>query len=332
MHVGIVGAGRIGHLHAEILHGQSGVTRVSVADVETARAEALATTVPGVHVIGDVSALIADIDALVITAATSAHVELILQGVAAGKPTFCEKPISLDLASTRQVVEQTAASGVPVQIGFQRRFDAGFVAAHRLVQAGDLGTLYIVRLIGHDPAPPHEEYIPVSGGLFRDFSVHDFDGLRFVTGQEVVEVYADGSVCEFPVFEKYADIDTGAALLKLQSGALAVLTATRHNAYGYDIRMEVVGSRDSVAVGLDERTPLRSLESTNITMCNPPWPNFQERFRTAYEAELATFLQVARGETASPCSATDAMEALRIALACDLSRAERRPVRLEEIT
>lgn len=332
MYVGVIGAGRIGHLHARILCDLPRVDRVAVTDAVPSRAEALASELIGVHAVRDVATLVEEVDALVITAATSAHVELILRGVAAAKPTFCEKPISLDMAGTGRVVEQARASGVPVQIGFQRRFDAGFSAARRHVETGEVGTLYIVRLIGHDPAPPHEEYIPVSGGLFRDFSVHDFDALRFVTGEEVVEVYADGSVCAFPVFEKYEDIDTGAALLKLESGAIAILTSTRHNAHGYDIRMELVGSKDSIAVGLDERTPLRSVEATNLTLSNPPYPNFQERFRAAYEAELAAFVQLANGEITNPCTPEDAMEALRIALACDLSRAEHRPVRVQEIT
>lgn len=332
MQLGIIGAGRIGRLHAEILAGMPDVAAVTIADIDREAAANVAASLAGVEAAGSVDALLDASDAIVITAATSAHVDLILQGVNRGLPTFCEKPISLDLESTHRVVAEAAAARVPVQIGFQRRFDRGYVAAQRHVAAGDLGTLYIIRLIGHDPAPPHEAYIPVSGGLFRDFSVHDFDALRFVTGDEVVEVYADGSVCEFPVFEKYNDIDTGAALLKMRSGAIALLNSTRHNAIGYDIRMEVVGSRDSIAVGLDERSPFRSVEDTNLTLSSPPYPNFQERFRAAYEAELAAFLQLAKGEIDNPCTPEDAMEALRLAVACDRSRAEHRPVALEEVT
>lgn len=331
MHIGVIGAGRIGTLHAHILNGNARVSGVSVADVDRARADALAAAVPGVDAAEDVAGCIARSDAVVITAATSAHVDLILAGVVAGKPTFCEKPISLDLPGTRRVVERTRTTGVPVQIGFQRRFDAGFATAQERVASGGLGTLYVVRMIGHDPAPPHEAYIPVSGGLFRDFSVHDFDGLRFVTGQEVVEVYATGSVCAFDVFAKYDDIDTGAAVLTLESGAMATLTATRHNAYGYDIRMELVGSQDSIAVGLTEHTPLRLVDETDLELLRDVYANFQERFRTAYEVELDAFLALAAGEGPNACPPEEAMEALRIALACDRSRAERRPVRLEEI-
>jgi myo-inositol 2-dehydrogenase/D-chiro-inositol 1-dehydrogenase len=186
-------------------------------------------------------------------------------------------------------------------------------------------------MVGHDPAPPHEAYIPTSGGLFRDFGVHDFDALRFVTGQEVVEVYADGGVLGFPVFEKYGDIDTGVAVLTLESGARGLLSTTRHNPHGYDIRMELFGSGDSAVVGWDERTPLRSLEPGGPDLPADPYPNFQERFRSAYEAELQAFVEVAAGTRPNPCTVEDAMEALRVAVACDLSRTEHRPVRIDEV-
>ena len=268
---------------------------------------------------------------MVIAAATDAHADLIIRATKAGKPTFCEKPISLDLESTRTVVRHVVETGVTVQIGFQRRFDPGYQAARELVETGRLGTLYVVRMVGHDPAPPHDDYIPASGGLFRDFSVHDFDALRFVTGREVVEVYADGAVLGFPVFAKYDDIDTGVAILKLDSGALCLLSTTRHDPHGYDIRMELFGSGDSAVVGWDDRLPLRSLEPGGPALPADPYPNFQQRFRTAYQRELAAFVEVARGDRPNPCTVEDAMAAMVVAVACDRSRAEHRPVRLEDV-
>lgn len=217
-------------------------------------------------------------------------------------------------------------------MGFQRRFDPGYQAAHDLVAGGGLGDLYTVRMAGHDPEPPPEAYIAASGGLFRDFSVHDFDAIRFVTGQEVVSVYADGSVIEFPVFAGYDDIDTGAALLRLESGGLGILSVTRHNPLGYDIRMELHGSGDSVVVGWDEQTPIRSLEPGSEPLAGPAYTRFQERFRAAYQRELAAFLDYARGGRGCPCTVEDAREALRIAVACDISRAERRPVTMTEVS
>ncbi len=330
MRIGLIGTGRIGAYHAEILRDVPGVTQVSVTDVDIDSAARTAADL-GVDVTDSVEDLIEDVDAVVIAAATSAHAELVIQATDAGKPTFCEKPISLDLGSTRDVVRHVAAAGVPVQMGFQRRFDPGYQAARQLVETGKLGTVYVVRMVGHDPAPPHEAYIPQSGGLFRDFSVHDFDALRYVTGDEVVEVYADGGVLAFPVFARYDDIDTGAALLKVESGALCLLSTTRHDPYGYDVRMELFGSGDSAVVGWDDRTPLRSLEPDGPAVPAEPYSTFQERFRTAYERELAAFVEMARGERPSPCTVEDAMEALRIAIACDTSLAEHRPVRLREI-
>jgi len=330
MRIGLIGTGRIGTLHAEILAGLSGVQSVTVTDLDSKRAEAFATTY-GHGLASNVDDLLGLVDAVIITAATSAHAELIGRSVKAGLPVFCEKPIALDLESTQLIVSQVEESGAVVQMGFQRRFDPGYTRAQEMVASGALGTLYVVRMAGHDPEPPHEEYIPVSGGLFRDFSVHDFDALRFVTGQEVVEVYADGSVIAFPVFEKYGDIDTGVLTLRLESGALGILSVTRHDPLGYDIRMELFGSRDSVVVGWDDRMPLRSLEPGMPAPPGPAYTRFQDRFLLAYQRELAAFLDVARGERANPCTPQDALEALAIAVAADLSRAEHRPVRVEEV-
>jgi len=328
MRVGVIGTGRIGTLHATILDEMGVETLVTDADTERARSFAAELQIEAV---GSVDDLMERSDAIVITAATSAHAELIVAGVDAGLPVFCEKPIALDLETTRQVVDHVVRKDGRVQIGFQRRFDPGYVAARDLVQSGRLGTLFVVRMAGHDPDPPHEAYIPLSGGLFRDFSVHDFDALRFVTGQEVVEVYATGSVLEYPVFEKHDDIDTGVATLTLESGALAILSTTRRHPFGYDVRMELFGRDDSGVVGWDDRTPLRSLEPDGPTVPADPYRNFQDRFRRAYTDELAAFLEFARGERDNPCSVADAERALAVAVACDLSRAEHRPVRMEEV-
>jgi myo-inositol 2-dehydrogenase / D-chiro-inositol 1-dehydrogenase len=279
----------------------------------------------------EVDDLIATVDAVVIAAASSSHADLICRSADAGLPTFCEKPIALDLPSTAEVVDRVRATGAPLQMGFQRRFDRGYRSAHDLVHDGSLGRLYVVRMAGHDPEPPHPEYIPVSGGIFRDFAVHDFDALRFVTGREVEEVYADGSVIAFPLFDEFGDVDTAVATLRLSDGALAILSSTRHDPLGYDIRMELFGSADSISVGLDRRTPLRSVESTMSDSPDSPYRNFRERFAPAYRAEMDAFIDVAAGRRESPCTAEDALEALRTAVACDVSRAEHRPVRLAEV-
>jgi myo-inositol 2-dehydrogenase/D-chiro-inositol 1-dehydrogenase len=329
VHVGVVGVGRIGAYHASILMGLPGVDKVTVADVAEDRAAQVAADIGAIS--DSIEGVIAGADAVVITAATSAHTDLIVRSVDAGKPTFCEKPISIDLTSTDRIVDHVKSVGGRVHMGFQRRFDPGYRAAHDLVFSGRLGDLYTVRMAGHDPEPPHEGYIPQSGGIFRDFSVHDFDALRYVTGQEVVNVYADGSVLGFPIFAEYGDVDTGAGLLRLESGALAILSVARHNPLGYDVRMELHGSGDSVVVGWDDRTPIRSLEPGVPPLPGPAYTRFQDRFLTAYQLELGAFLEFAAGNGESPCTVEDAREALRIAVACDISRAEQRPVRLEEV-
>jgi myo-inositol 2-dehydrogenase/D-chiro-inositol 1-dehydrogenase len=330
MRIALLGAGRIGRLHARLLEATPGVEGVTIADVDPTRAADVAAAT-GVDAAGSIEAALDAADAIVIAAATSAHAELIRAGIERGLPTFCEKPLAASLEDTLSVAADIDRAGVPFQLGFQRRFDAAYGEVHRLVESGALGTLYLVRLAGHDPAPPHDDYIPQSGGIFRDFSIHDFDILRWMTGCEVEEVYADGAVRGFPIFARYDDIDTAVACLRLVDGPLTVLTTARHDPLGYDIRAEVFGSADSVTVGVGPRTPLRSVEPGVPPPAGPAWSDFLVRFEAAYAAELAAFVAVARGEIPSPCTAGDGVAALRVAEAADRSRREHRPVRLAEI-
>jgi myo-inositol 2-dehydrogenase/D-chiro-inositol 1-dehydrogenase len=330
MRIALIGAGRIGALHARLLSATPGVDELVVADALADRAATVAAEV-GARAAASIDAAMDGAEAVVIAAATNAHAELIRAALARRLPTFCEKPLALDLGDTIALAAEIERAGIPFQLGFQRRFDAGYREARRLVESGELGTLYAVRLAGHDPAPPHESYIPASGGLFRDFSIHDFDVLRWLTGDEVVEIYADGAVLGFEVFAKYGDVDTAAATLRLAGGALAVMTVARHDPLGYDIRTELFGSKDSVAVGLGPRMPLRSVEPGVPPPAGPVWQNFLVRFEDAYRAEFAAFVRVARGELPSPCTPRDGVEALRIAEAATLAVREHRIVRLSEI-
>jgi len=330
MKIALIGAGRIGRFHARLLSSTPGVDHLIVADADGARAAEVAGEV-GADAATSIDEAIAAADAIVIAAATSAHAELIRASIARGLPTFCEKPLSDDLEDTIAVAAEVDQSGVPFQLGFQRRFDPGYREARRKVETGELGTLYAVRLAGHDPAPPHESYIPQSGGLFRDLSIHDFDVLRWLTGAEVDEVYADGGVLGFPMFAKYGDVDTAVATLRLTTGALGVMTCARHDPLGYDIRAELFGSGDSVSVGLGPRTPMHSVEPGVPPPPGPAWANFIERFESAYAAEFVEFVRVARREIPSPCVAHDGLAAMRIAEAATRSLHEHRPVRLAEI-
>ena len=330
MRVAQLGAGRIGAMHAEILAGMVEPGTLTVADVDASRAQAVADAV-GARA-AEIGQAIQEADALVIAASSTAHPELIRAGIGRGIPIFCEKPLATSLKETTQLVGEIESSGIPFQLGFQRRFDAAYREARRLVEDGSLGTLYVLRMAGHDPAPPHEAYIPLSGGIFNDFSVHDFDVARWLTGQEFEEVYADGGVLGFPVFAKYDDVDTAVATMRLSGGTRAILSTTRHDPLGYDIRTELFGSGDSVAVGLGPMTPIRSLEPGVPPPAGPAWSMFIDRFRDAYENELRAFLRVARGEEESACTARDGLEAVRVAVAATRSLREHRPVRIAEVT
>jgi myo-inositol 2-dehydrogenase / D-chiro-inositol 1-dehydrogenase len=331
MRIGLAGVGRIGAFHADTLRRHPAVTELLVADADPARAEQVAQALEVTGLPSPAALFDAGLDALVIAAATDAHAELILAALDAGLPVFCEKPVAPDLAGTLAVVDRVAASTVPVQIGFQRRFDAGYVAAREAVLGGELGWLHTVRGGTLDPAPPPPGYVASSGGLFRDMLVHDFDIIRWVTGREVVEVYATGGNRGEEFFAAVGDVDTGSVLLTLDDGTLGQVAGTRYNPAGYDVRLELLGSAGSISVGLDNRLPLRSAEPGVSFPTGPAYPNFMERFRQAYAAELAAFLDVAAGRAPSPCTVDDALAAFRIAQACELSRHERRPARIDEV-
>jgi myo-inositol 2-dehydrogenase/D-chiro-inositol 1-dehydrogenase len=319
-------------MHARILAATPEVDELLIADAAPGLAAEVAAEIgPRARAAESPEAAMDGADAVVIAAATTAHASLIRAAIGRRRPTFCEKPLAADLEDTIALVTEIAAAGVPFQLGFQRRFDRGYLEARRLLESGELGTLYAVRLAGHDPAPPHEAYIPASGGLFRDFSIHDFDVLRWLTGDEVVEVYAVGSVRGFPVFAKYGDVDTAVATLTMASGVPGVMTVARHDPLGYDIRAELFGSRDSIAVGLGPRTPLRSVEPGVLPPAGPAWPNFIDRFEDAYRAEITAFVDVATSRITSPCTAYDGLQALRVAEAATRSLHEHRPVALDEI-
>jgi len=295
------------------------------------RAAAVAAELRVEHVDSPADVLTASIDGLVIAAATDAHAALILGSVDAGIPVFCEKPVAPDAAGTRAVLDKVRSSPVPVQIGFQRRYDAGFAAARAAVSSGELGWVHTLRAGTLDPAPPTPEYLATSGGLFRDCSVHDFDAIRWVTGQDVTEVYALGANRGAAFFRDVGDVDTAAALLTLTDGSMAHVAATRYNAAGYDVRLEVLGSRQSISVGLDDRLPLRSAEPGVSFPDGPPYPVFMDRFHAAYVAELADFAAIVVGDAQPSCTVADALEAFLVAEACELSRAEHRPVRVDEV-
>ncbi len=300
MKVAVIGAGRMGAFHAETLHGRDEVSELRIYDADPERA-----TVPSLE------AALEGADAALIATPASTHAELIHLCLERGLPTFCEKPIALGLKETAAVVEHVARAGGVLQIGFQRRFDPEYVEARRRIADGGLGRVYSFYMAARDRLPPPDEYLPTSGGYFKDSHIHDFDLARWLFGREVVEVFATGGSLVSHAAAAAGDVDTTGVVLRLQDGTLGVLTGGRHNPAGYDIRCEVFGSLDSIQIG--HRAPYR---------------DFLDRFQDAYRAEVAHFLALVKGEAANPCTAEDALAALRIADACGRSVKTRRAVKV----
>jgi myo-inositol 2-dehydrogenase/D-chiro-inositol 1-dehydrogenase len=329
MRLGLMGLGRIGAFHAHTLSGLDIVDSLVVTDPVAAATAAIAQKYGAEPVDSPEAVLNAGVDGVVVAAATDAHPALIRAALDAGVPVFCEKPVARTIAEAVDIQRRVAASGVPVHIGFQRRFDAGFAAARAAVHSGALGWLHTVRATTLDPEPPPAHYIATSGGIFRDCAVHDFDALRWVTGQEVAQVYATGGNRGAGFIAAAGDVDTSAAILTLTDGTLALVSNSRYNPRGYDVRMELHGSQDSIAVGLDDMLPLRSVEPGATFPAGPPHRFFMDRFLPAYVAELAAFTDVVAGIRLSPCTVADALEAAWIAEACTTSMREGRPVPMD---
>ncbi len=327
MRIGLLGAGRIGSLHAESLARSPAVDQLVVFDPIRERAAQLADSSNGAAV-SSPGELMAQVDAVVIASSTESHAEFLILAAQQGLPVFCEKPIALDLAATDRAIAAVEAAGIPVQMGFNHRFDAGFEAARKAVADGTVGTLMLVVGHHHDHRPPPEDYVPGSGGQFKDQLIHDFDLLRFVTGDEVVRVQAATTTVGVEMFARYDDSAVAAVTLWLRSGALALLGASRVDPVGYDVRMELFGTGSSVAVGVDERTPLRSVEPGQPAPADP-YREWLPRFGDSYRAEMAAFLRVAAGQDSSPCTVYDARAALLIADACGRAARAGTPIELE---
>jgi myo-inositol 2-dehydrogenase/D-chiro-inositol 1-dehydrogenase len=329
MRLGLIGAGRIGQNHAGILAAMDGVDSLVIADADGDRAAALAARLPRAETTSP-DRIMTAVDAVIIASSTDTHAAFLEAAAAAGVTVFCEKPIALDLESTRRAVAAVDAAGVAVQMGFQRRYDPAIRSIHDRLDSGDLGIPYLVRSQTHDPEPPPRDYLPVSGGIFRDCLIHDIDAVRYVTGQEVETVTAAGAVLGFPEIGELGDVDTAIVAFRMSGGTLAQLSALRHDPVGYDVRLEVFASRGSLAAGWSDRTPIHSAEP-GVAAPHDPVVMFWDRFGTAFQEELAAFVRVVRGEETPASTHHDAYQDLRVAVACDLSLAEGRTVELEEI-
>ena len=331
MRLGLIGLGRIGAFHARTLADLDVVDSLVVTDALPAVTKEVAERVGAEPADSVAELLAAGVDGVLVAAATDTHPELVLAAVDAGLPVFCEKPLARAVTDAVAVARRVQESGVPVQVGYPRRFDPAFLAARAAVRSGELGALHTVRSTTLDPAPPPAAYLAGSGGIFRDCAVHDFDAVRWVTGREVVEVYATGSDRGDPLFTEIGDVHTAAAILTFDDGTLGVVSNSRGNPRGYDVRLELHGTADSAAAGLDDGLPLRSLEPGVTFPAGPPHGFFMDRLAAAFRAELAAFTEVVAGTRPSPCTVQDALEVAFIAEAATLSLQEHRPVEISEV-
>ncbi len=329
MNVGLIGAGRIGAIHADNLRGHPDVSDIIVTDAFATQADQVAASCGGESVLS-AQELLECVDAVVICTPADTHVDLIEAAVHAGVPALCEKPLAMNLADASRALDLVSGGDVPVQIGFNRRFDTGYRKARELVADGSLGDVTLVIGQHHDHELPTREYVSRSGGEFIDQLVHDFDILRFVTGREVVRVHAAGATKAISWFEEFDDYAQSVVTLWLDDGTLAVLCGSRQDPVGYDVRMEVFGTKDSVAVGLDSRTPLRSLQP-GVVEPDDPYTEWIPRFGQTYAREIDAFLHMVSNGGPNMCSVKDARTALAIAEACTISASEGRIVRMEEL-
>ena len=334
LNFGIIGAGRIGQVHAESLCQRLPQANVlAIADIfgDAARAAAERFRIP--YATDNVAELLENpaIDAIAICSSTPTHAPLMIAAARAGKHIFCEKPIALDLAAIDSALAAVEASGVKLQIGFNRRFDSNFQRIRLGVAAGEIGVPHILRITSRDPAPPPIEYIRASGGIFLDMTIHDFDMARFLLADEVEEVYAQGGVMIDPAIGAAGDIDTAVISLRFRNGALGVIDNSRQAVYGYDQRVEVFGSAGALAA--QNNTPHRVTASTSggVAQAKPLY-FFLERYMDSYVAEMRAFCDAIRNDQPTAVSGVDGRIPVVIGLASWKSYREKRPVRLDEIT
>ena len=332
--IGIIGAGRIGRLHAENLSSRIKAARVAaVADVVAEAAQACAAACGINTAVTDHRRIMddPDIDALVICSSTNTHSKLIAEAAEAGKHIFCEKPIDFDLAKIDRSLEKVEKTGVKLQIGFNRRFDPNFRRIRDSIREGKIGKPHIVRITSRDPQPPPIEYVKVSGGIFLDMMIHDFDMARFLVGSEVESVFATGGVMIDPEVEKAGDLDTAAVTLIYENGAIGTIDNSRQAVYGYDQRIEVFGSGGMLMA--DNNTPTRvRLIDAESTKGDLPLHFFLERYSEAYIREMQVFVDCVLTDEKPPVTGIDGRIPVVMGKAARQSYEEGRLVKLSEIS
>jgi myo-inositol 2-dehydrogenase/D-chiro-inositol 1-dehydrogenase len=333
LNVGIIGAGRIGKVHAETLAFRlPEVQTLAIADVNREAAQAVAARC-GIPTVSESSADIfanPDIEAVLICSSTNTHADLIVEAAQAGKHIFCEKPIAHSLPVIDRALAAVDKAGVKLQIGFNRRFDANFARVRQAVVSGEVGTVRLIHIISRDPAPPPISYVRVSGGMFMDMTIHDFDMARFLIGDEVEEIYTAGAVMVDPEIGKAGDLDTALIVLRFKNGVIGTIDNSRQAAYGYDQRVEILGSGGSIATG--NNYPNQAVVSTATEVRKDlPLNFFMDRYTESFATEVRAFVQAVREDKPTPVSGVDGRIAVVMGLAARKSYDERRPVRLDDV-
>lgn len=331
--IGVIGAGRIGKLHAENLANRiPNVQLAAIADVMEGAAKETAARLHIPIATADYREILANpsIQAVAICSATDTHAQMIIEAAQAGKHIFCEKPIDFDLKRIDEALNAVDKAGVTLQIGFNRRFDPNFSHVRDVVQSGAIGDTHILRITSRDPAPPPVSYIKVSGGIFLDMTIHDFDMARFLIGSPVVEVYAKGAVRVDQAIGDAGDIDTAVTTLHFENGTIGVIDNSRKAVYGYDQRVEVFGSKGAIAAenNTQNRTVLSDTSGVHHTL---PLHFFLERYSESYVIEMKAFVQAVERDEQPPVVGIDGRIPVVIGLAATKSYRENRPVKISEI-
>ncbi|MGO8758543.1 MAG: inositol 2-dehydrogenase [Terracidiphilus sp.] len=334
LHFGIIGAGRIGKVHAETLAFRLPEPEiVSVADVNAEAAQALAARCGIAKVVGSPEEVIGDpqVDAVLICSPTGTHADLIVKAAQAGKQIFCEKPIAFSLAKIDEALAAVEKAGVALQIGFNRRFDSNFARVRQAVVSGEIGEPRLLHIISRDPAPPPISYVRASGGIFLDMTIHDFDMARFLIGDEVEEIYTAAGVMVDPAIGEAGDLDTAIILLRYRNGTIGTIDNSRKAPYGYDQRVEILGSEGKIAT--ENRYPNQAVVSGGKQIYTDlPMNFFMDRYTESFALELKAFTEAVLAGKPTPVTGIDGRIPVAMALAARKSYDEHRPVKLAEVS
>lgn len=333
LNIGIIGAGRIGKVHMQsITYNVPSARVLGITDVFKDGLQELADKYGIPKVYNDYKEMLADeeIDAVLVCSSTDTHADISIEAAEAGKHIFCEKPVDLTPEKVKAVIAAVEKAGVKLQVGFNRRFDHNFAHVRSLINDGKVGNLELIKITSRDPEPPSPEYAAVSGGMFLDMTIHDFDMARFLAGSDVTEVYVNATCLVDPAIGEAGDVDTAIINLKFENGALGVIDNSRRAAYGYDQRIEVFGSLGAAMAANDTPTNVTVMNADGVTTDKPLY-FFLERYMQSFRDEMIQFVDAVQNDKATPTTGLDGLNSILVALAAKKSVAEGRAVKISEI-